>query len=355
MRTTRSPLGQNPQSSMKQIDAAIHGGHGMTSRWLWGAGLMGTLVCVFLAWRWWPQESRADAFAQDRVPAPAHQVPFDSQRALKDLSAICAIGTRVSGSPGMQKQQEMLEKHFKAQGLDVSFQRFQATRKSTRTTVEMANLIARINPEKQNRIILCTHYDTRPRADQETDRAKRDAPFLSANDGGSGVAFLMELARHAKSIKCVYGIDLVCFDGEEFVLDQEDDYFHGSRHFATRARLDAQRGIRYRCAVLLDMIAGKNPRFPIEQNSWFKAPRLVEEIYTTAIELKATSFQANKYSSTPVEDDHVPLNNGGIPAIDLIDFDYPHWHKMSDTPENCAPEGLDQVSRVLVAWMDRIR
>ena len=145
-----------------------------------------------------PQQGRADAFAQDSVPAVAHQVPFDSARALKDIAAICAIGTRVSGSPGMQKQQEMLEKHFKAQGLEVSFQKFQATRKSTRTTVEMANLVARINPEKTSRVVICTHYDTRPRADQETDRAKRDTPFLSANDGASGVAFLMELARHAK-------------------------------------------------------------------------------------------------------------------------------------------------------------
>ena len=180
----------------------------MRTKWIWGIGLTTLLALGALMWRQWPQQGRADAFAQDRVPAVAHQVPFDSARALKDIAAICAIGTRVSGSPGMQKQQEMLEKHFKAQGLEVSFQKFQATRKSTRTTVEMANLVARINPEKTSRVVICTHYDTRPRADQETDRAKRDAPFLSANDGASGVAFLMELARHAKAVKCVHGIDL---------------------------------------------------------------------------------------------------------------------------------------------------
>lgn len=327
----------------------------MRTKWIWVIGLTALLATGALMWRQWPQQGRADSFAQDRVPAMPHQVPFDSTRALKDIAAVCAIGTRVSGSAGMQKQQDMLEKHFKAQGLEVSFQKFQGTRKSTRTTVEMANLVARINPGKTSRVVICTHYDTRPRADQETDRAKRDAPFLSANDGASGVAFLMELARHAKAIKCVHGIDLVCFDGEEFVLEQEDEYFHGSRHFVTRARFEAQRGVKYRCAVLLDMIAGRNPRFPIEQNSWYMAPRLVEEIYTTAMEIKAGSFQANRYSSTPVEDDHVPLNKGGIPAIDIIDFDYPHWHRVTDTPENCHPEGLDQVARVLVAWLDRIR
>ena len=327
----------------------------MLTRWTWGIVALALVALGAVVWRQWPGEGRADSFAQDRVPAAPQQVPFDSARALKDIAAICAIGTRVSGSAGMLRQQEMLERHFKAQGLEVSFQRFQGTRKSTRTTVDMANLVVRINPENPVRVVICTHYDTRPRADQELDRAKRDAPFLSANDGASGVAFLMELARHAKAIKCAHGIDLVCFDGEEFVLEQEDEYFHGSRHFATRARLDAQRGVKYRCAVLLDMIAGKNPRFPVEQNSWFMAPRLVEEIYSTAIELKAASFQANRYSSTPVEDDHVPLNKGGIPAIDIIDFDYPHWHRTTDTPENCHPEGLDQVARVLVAWLGRIR
>lgn len=327
----------------------------MRARWLWGIGLVAFLATGAILWRQWPQEGRADSFAQDRAPPPPHQIPFDPARALKDIQAVCSLGTRVSGSAGMQKQQDMLERHFRDQGLEVSFQRFKATRKSTRTTVDMANLVARINPGKTTRVVICTHYDTRPRADQETDKARRDAPFLSANDGASGVAFLMELARNAKALKCAHGIDLVCFDGEEFVLEQEDEYFHGSRHFATMARLEAQRGVRYRCAVLLDMIAGKNPRFPIEQNSWYMAPRLVEEIYAVALELKAGSFQANRYSSTPVEDDHVPLNRGGIPAIDIIDFDYPHWHRMTDTPENCHPEGLAQVARVLVAWLDRIR
>ncbi|MBU6293709.1 MAG: hypothetical protein KJS91_03410, partial [Planctomycetes bacterium] len=100
----------------------------MLTRWTWGIVALALVALGAVVWRQWPGEGRADSFAQDRVPAAPQQVPFDSARALKDIAAICAIGTRVSGSAGMLRQQEMLERHFKAQGLEVSFQRFQGTR-----------------------------------------------------------------------------------------------------------------------------------------------------------------------------------------------------------------------------------
>lgn len=297
-----------------------------------------------------------DEFAQDRAPPKVKLPPFDANRAMKHLEEICAIGTRISGSAGMEKQQKLLEKHFTELGAKVTWQKFDGKQRSTRSTVGMANLIASWHPERPLRVIICSHYDTRPRADQETDRRKKEQPFLSANDGGSGAAFLMELGRHLKDLPCAVGIDLVLFDGEEWVLEPEDEYFHGSKHFANEYKKQKATGkIRYRSAILLDMIAGKEPRFPVEQNSWWSAPRLVEEIYGTAMEVGATFFEPRKFSSTPVQDDHVPLNAAGIPAIDIIDFEYPHWHKVTDTPENCSPEGMEQVAKVLLTWLQRVR
>jgi glutaminyl-peptide cyclotransferase len=105
--------------------------------------------------------------------------------------------------------------------------------------------------------------------------------------------------------------------------------------------------------VLLDMIAGKDVHIRVERNSELLARQLVDQLWTIAGELKCPIFQ-NEYGAD-VLDDHLALNRAGIPAVDLIDLDYPHWHRLSDTPSNCAPEGMNQVARVLSVWMQRVK
>jgi hypothetical protein len=296
----------------------------------------------------------ATEFAADRAPPPVEAVPFDAQRAMEHLSALCRIGPRISGTEGMARQRELLEKHFKAAGAQVTLQKFTARQTSVRKPTEMVNLVASWFPTRTERVILCSHYDTRPVADQEPDRRRWREPFVSANDGGSGVALLMELARHLKQIRTGVGIDIVLFDGEEYVFEpQVDHYFFGSEHFARECA--KQRGkVRYVAAVLLDMIGGKNARFPIEQNSWRFASALVKDLWRTAGELECPAFRADELSRFAVQDDHIALNQVGIPAVDVIDFDYPHWHRLSDTPENCSGESLAQVARVLGVWLQRL-
>src|SRR5262249_44217796 len=137
---------------------------------------------------------------------------FDAKRAMGYLEQICKIGTRISGTEGMTKQQELLRKHFEAHGGKVSLQKFTARQQSRREPAEMANPIVSRHTERERRVILCSHYDTRPIADQEPDPRKWREPFLSANDGGSGVALLMELAHHMKDLKTAVGVDFVFFD-----------------------------------------------------------------------------------------------------------------------------------------------
>src|SRR5262249_17378020 len=142
-----------------------------------------------------------EEFASDRAPPPAQSLTFDARRCLGYLEEVCKIGPRISGSEGMKKQQEMLQKHFEGQGAKGDFQRFTGRQLSEGQPVEMANLVASWKPEEKRRVILCSHYDTRPLADQERDRRKWREPFLSANDGGSGVAVLMELAHQMNDLK----------------------------------------------------------------------------------------------------------------------------------------------------------
>jgi hypothetical protein len=275
---------------------------------------------------------------------------------LKDL---CAIGPRISGSAGMKKQQELLKAHFEKHGAQVAFQRFTAKQTSQPRPTEFANIIASWHPERTRRVILCSHYDTRPKADQEPNPRKWDEPFVSANDGTAGAAWLMEMGHHLKSIPAEVGIDLVLFDGEEFIFDgprpvllDRDRYFLGSEHFAVEYKRKPP-AHKYVGAVLLDMAAGKDASFPIEGHSGTLAGTLTTEIWNIAESLGATAFK--KRWADPILDDHLALNRAGIPAVDIIDFGYPHWHRLTDLPDQCSPETMTQVARVLTTWLQRVR
>lgn len=304
-----------------------------------------------------PKKPRTE-FAQDRNgagAAAAKALDIDAKRAMGYLELICTIGPRQSGTPGMKRQQEVIRRHFESLDLTVQAQTFDAKQTSQRTPVEMTNLIVSVHPDRKRRVVLCSHYDTRPIADQEPDPRKWREKFISANDGGSGVALLMELAHHLPKLDTKVGIDLVFFDGEEYIFEpgpDRDRYFFGSEHFAKTWKASKDRP-DYVAAVLFDMIAGKNPRFPVEGYSWGRARELCIDLWRTGAELKCAAFLDRL--GDRVLDDHLALQNVGIPAVDIIDFDYPHWHRLSDTPANCAPDGMIQVARVIGAWLQRMK
>jgi glutaminyl-peptide cyclotransferase len=314
-----------------------------SSSWGWIGGLV-LLVAVGVGLMLWLPASPA----ADVKPAA-----FDGDRAMKYLETVCKIGPRISGTEGMKKQQELIEKHFTDLGAKVRYQKFTAKQRGKKP-VELANLIVSYNPDKARRVILCSHYDTRPIADQEGNPKRWTEPFVSANDGGSGVALLMELAHHMKDMKLAVGVDFVFFDGEEYIHDPREDeefYFLGSRHFAAEAAKN-RKTTQYLGAILLDMIAGKGAEFPIEQNSMLHASKLVKEVWDIADELKCDAFTRG-FSKSPINDDHIALNEKSIPAIDIIDFEYPHWHKLSDVPKNCGPKQMTQVAKVCSVWIQR--
>ncbi len=297
-----------------------------------------------------PEPKAASAEVAEQQTSGSSPLVIDQKRTMEYLKELCKIGPRISGTEGMTKQQAFLKKHFERLGGQVTMQTFTGDQEG-RPKVKMANMIVSWNPESDRRVLLCSHYDTRPIADQEPERADWDKPFLSANDGGSGVALLMEWANHMKGFKSVVGVDFVFFDGEEYIFDLENDkYFLGSEHFALEYILE-QPKYHYLGGVLLDMVGGKNARFPKEENSVMLAGPMVDTIWSIARKEKCAAFSERIGDS--VLDDHLALNRVGIPAVDIIDFDYPHWHRLTDLPENCSAAPMAQVAKVLSIWIQR--
>ncbi len=276
-------------------------------------------------------------------------IPFNGARAYEYLSRICALGPRRSGSAGMAAQQKLLAEHFSSLGGQVRRQAFRIKHPVDGSLVEMANLIVSWHPESKQRILLCTHYDTLPYPMKDPKNPR--GTFIGANDGGSGVALLMELGHEMRGLETRYGVDFVFLDGEEFIFHKDGRYFLGSEYFARRY-VEERPAYRYRWGVLLDMIGDADLQVFQERNSmsWRDTRPLVEDIWGTARRLGVNEFiPRRKYE---ILDDHLMLHNtGGIPTCDIIDYDYPFWHTQEDTLEHCSALSLAKVGWVIREWL----
>ncbi len=290
----------------------------------------------------------------------APPAPIDGKRAYKYLKQICEIGPRPAGSAANARQRAMVARHFLAHGAKVTEQPFNGIDPRGRAPVAMVNLVGSWQADRRDRVVIGAHYDTRPFPDEERDPTRRTLPFLGANDGASGVALLMEIAHHLDKLPTPWGVDLVLFDGEELVYgagqNQDGEYFLGAKEFARLYAdgVDSRRlKSRYVAGIVLDMVGDRDLKIDQEENSVNLAPGLVRDVWAVAHRLKATAFRQRVGSA--VLDDHLPLNNAGIPAIDIIDFDYPYWHTSQDLPEHCSAASLEQVGRVVTAWLAQPR
>jgi len=287
------------------------------------------------------------------------QVPFEGDRAYQHLQDVCAIGPRVSGTAGMAKQQALLRAHFEAIGGEVLMQEFDVRHPETGNKLTMANMIVRFTPERKDRIIICGHYDTRPFPDRDPRNPK--GVFVGANDGGSGVAVMMELGRYLPELKSTYGVDLVFFDGEELIYnDRRDPYFLGSEYFAKQYVANPH-NFTYRAGVLLDMVGDADLQIYQERNSLTYARSMVQDVWSIARKLGVREFIPRMRHE--VRDDHLALNRiAKIPTIDIIDFDYPrpgqrrsYWHTQQDVPANCSAESLEKVGKVVHEWLRQLK
>ena len=302
--------------------------------------------------RVWAAALVLSCLACDSGPAPAQNVnvSWDARRGYQYLQKICEIGPRISGTEGMIRQQQLIIDHFRQFGCEIRAQAFDAPHPLTGRPVRMTNLVISFNPTAKHRVLVACHYDTRPYPDR--DRLRPRGTFIGANDGASGVALMMEMAHHMKTIQPRYGVDFVMFDGEELVYSSRDKYFLGSEYFAKWYR-DNPPSHQYVCGVVVDMVADKRLELYIERNSAKLAPEVTRSVWATARRMRVSEFIAReKYE---VRDDHLPLNQiADIPTCDIIDFDYPYWHTTRDTPRSCSAASLSKVGRVLLQWLTEV-
>lgn len=289
-----------------------------------------------------------------RAEEPAVPVAsFSGARAMAHLEAIVAIGPRVSGSPGMTQQRELIVEHFRTAGATVTKQPFQIRDRKSGKAVAMENIVVAWHPDRTERILLGAHYDTRPFPDR--DREDPRGTFVGANDGASGVALLMELAGAMPGLAGPVGVDFVLFDAEEYVFGPRDPYFLGSTHFARQyaaGRKSGETAWSYRAGLVLDMVADADLVVYQESKSvsWPDTRPVVDEVWDVAKRMGVRQFVARP--GYEVEDDHVPLRNlGKIPTADIIDFDYPSWHTTHDTAAACSGESLEAVGSVVLQWL----
>ncbi len=312
-------------------------------------------VAVFVPFSSWLGSLEANS-AMAATPAP-----IDGKRAFRYLEQICEIGPRIAGSEANARQRKMVADHFKAMGATLHEQPFSTPHPLTRpgervNMVKMVNLIGSWHRERTERVVVAAHYDTRPHPDEETDPNRLELPFLGANDCASGVALLMEIAHHLNDMDTPWGVDLVILDGEELVYGRhpntQGEYFLGSKEFARVyvEDVEARRSrSRYAAGLVLDMVGGSKLQISQEPNSLNLAANLVRDVWAVARQLDAKGFKFRV--GREVLDDHLALNNASIPTIDLIDFDYPYWHKADDLPKNCSADSLAEVGRVVTAWL----
>ena len=275
---------------------------------------------------------------------------FDAAQAMGWMRYQVAAGPRVPGQPGHRLVAEWLERELRARADSVEVQAF-AHVTAAGDTLALRNIIARFRPSDPNRILYVTHWDTRPEAEKDPDSSKRHQPIPGANDGASGTALLLEVADALKKAPPAVGVDLLFVDGEDygsFEADSMKDVLIGARYFARHLPT----GYRPLFAVLWDMVGGRDQQIYEEGYSLERAPEVVERVWSTAEELHLGAM-FRPMNGGYITDDHVPLQEAGIRAIDVIGFEnYRAWHHtMEDTPDKVSEATLADVGRLALALL----
>jgi glutaminyl-peptide cyclotransferase len=265
--------------------------------------------------------------------------PFDSTRAYNHVRDQVAFGPRPAGSPANTKTRAYIISTLAKSGYTAVEQPFDTT--TPVGPVKMANVVATLPGERSERIVIASHFDTKP---------INEFRFVGANDGGSSTGALLELARVLKTRpKPRLTIEFLFFDGEEAYGEWgETNHTYGSRHYVSAAR-NAGTLASLRALILLDMIGDRALNMRRDTNS---TPWLTDIFWAAARRLgHGAHFLDEPF---PVEDDHIPFVKAGVPAVDLIDLDYPAWHTAADTLDKVSAGSLQVVGDVVLAALPEV-
>lgn len=274
-----------------------------------------------------------------RVSFSGPRTAFDGQKAYAYVRRQLEFGPRVPGTDGHRRAGDWLAATLRASADTVIEQRWiHVTARGD--SLPMRNILARFRPGSADRILYVAHWDTRPVAEREPDVQRRGLPIPGANDGASGTAVLLALAEALAASPPATGVDLLLVDGEDYGdFDRNQDVLIGSTWFA--AHLPTP-GYHPLYGVVWDMVGDADLRIYHEVNSVQAAPEVVSRVWDAAAELGYADVfvPESKYA---INDDHMPLLRAGLRVIDVIDFDFPHHHRLSDDLSTVSARSLQVV------------
>lgn len=282
---------------------------------------------------------------------PSQQVDrARAERMMNLAERIVAVGPAAQGHPSKARVQALLQRELRSLGVEVRQLPFSVDLPELGTRWNLVNLLVSFAPEEEQRVMVGAHWDIRPWSDEDPDPAKRNQPFDGANDGVSGVVVLVELARALAETPPPpgVGVDLVFFDGEEGPKGSPNQYL-GSRELAGNWE---QTGVAPPArGAIVDMVGRRGLAIPREGFSQQRARAVLDEIFAIAAARGARHFvdEPGRF----ILDDHIAFQERGIPVVDLIDLDDPHWHTQEDTLEHLDPEAMAEVAEVVLEWIRR--
>ena len=300
-------------------------------------------------------ENEADAAGNDTVNVPQ----FNAENAYKSIVEQCNFGPRVPNTDAHEKCADYIAAAFEKLGYKVTLQTATLPRYDG-VSMKSVNIFASCDTVSERRILISAHWDSRPWADQDDNEENHKKPVLAANDGASGVAVMLELARLLQNDTTLnIGVDFVCFDAEDYGTPQwattpesGDTWALGAQYWAE----NLPQGYEARYGILLDMVGGEGAKFYQEGVSKQYANEIVNKVWRTASQIGYGSFFPMNDGGM-ITDDHVPVNEkAGIPCIDIIAY-YPDcqqssfgptWHTVNDTMEHIDPNVLKAVGQTLV-------
>lgn len=284
----------------------------------------------------------------------AYQMEFNADSAYRQVQAQVDFGPRVPGTEEHEKCAEYFVSELNRYGVDTVIQQKTTVTAFNGDKLPINNILGQINKDAVVRVLLLAHWDTRPWADAEPDESKHSMPILGANDGGSGVGVLLEIARCLQEKKPAIGVDILFVDAEDYGTSNgtEDTWCLGTQYWIKNLPYSPSRMPKY--GILLDMVGGKNAKFYREYISQYAASYVVDKVWAMAAAAGYGDKFVNELCSSIV-DDHLYVNQGGIPCIDIIEARNPQtmsfnptWHTLNDNMSNIDKQSLKAVGQTLL-------